>query len=320
MATHEQIIPFPFKTGSDVHLHVNLGSTGKVKADIDLLKKAVEDGSFDDLGASEYDLEEIYLNWYDLIIKGAAVSAANAGANVLLTSGVGLDRNEIRLYINGDPLTDVNVASMDSDVVTASSIKADAITKIATGVWDKDISAYAVVGQAGTYLKGMVASVWSAGTRELTGLGATAIAGIWNAATSGMVTAGSIGKRIVDNLDMVLSTVHTAVTGVKTQTDKVQFDGSNYVKAVPQSAAALSTADKNDIADRVWDELGTGHLNAGSMGLMMHRMKAYAYGKRKLTGGGLVEEIYDEDGATLVSTHALTLDTNGKVTERGART
>jgi hypothetical protein len=64
---------------------------------------------------------------------------------------------------------------------------------------------------------------------------------IWDALTSALTTAGSIGKWIVDKLDVVVST---------------RLASSGYT--TPPTVGA--------IADQVWDEAIAGHLGAGSTG------------------------------------------------------
>ena len=82
------------------------------------------------------------------------------------------------------------------------------------------------------------ADVWLASTRTLSAAGVQAI---WDALTSALSTIGSIGKRLVDNIDATISS---------------RMSASSYV-APPSSTS---------IADQVWDEALAGHLTAGSTG------------------------------------------------------
>jgi hypothetical protein len=71
--------------------------------------------------------------------------------------------------------------------------------------------------------------VWATTTRALTdklgfSLSAAGIQAIWDALTSALTTAGSVGKLIVDNLN-------AAISAVKAQTDKFAFTVANQVDA-----------------------------------------------------------------------------------------
>jgi hypothetical protein len=77
---------------------------------------------------------------------------------------------------------------------------------------------------------------------SLSGAGVQAI---WDALTSALTTAGSIGKWIVDKLDVVLST---------------RLASSGYT--TPPTVGA--------IADQVWDETMSDHLTAGSTGASLN--------------------------------------------------
>lgn len=85
-------------------------------------------------------------------------------------------------------------------------------------------------------LTGSVASVTAGVT-----LAAAAVQAIWDAATSALTTAGSIGKLLVDNINATISsrlaTVgytapdNTSVAAIKVQTDKLTFTVANQIDA-----------------------------------------------------------------------------------------
>jgi hypothetical protein len=84
----------------------------------------------------------------------------------------------------------ITAASFATDAIDANAVKADAGTEIAT-------------------------AVWASATRSLTdkigfSLSAAGVQANWDALTSALTTAGSIGKWIVDKLDVVLSTRGTS--------------------------------------------------------------------------------------------------------------
>ena len=77
--------------------------------------------------------------------------------------------------------------------------------------------------------------VWASAARTLTSLGASLVAEIWNALTSGMITASSIGKKLADwvlgtdNKAMLSANAQTGVTipTVTTVTNPVTVDTNN---------------------------------------------------------------------------------------------
>lgn len=112
------------------------------------------------------------------------------------------------------------------------------------------------------------ADVWSSATRTLTdfsssfktgyALSAAGVQAIWDALTSALTTAGSVGKLLVDNINATISSrsSHSATdvwaAATRSLTDKADF--------------ALSAASRAAIADDTWDEARAGHVAAGSFG------------------------------------------------------
>jgi hypothetical protein len=94
------------------------------------------------------------------------------------------------------------------------------------------------------------ADVWAVGTRTLTAfafavdVSATAVALIWDKATSALTTVGSIGKRLADNLDATVSS---------------RLATSSYT--APPSAATIAAA--------VWDYLTSAATTVGSLGKLL---------------------------------------------------
>ena len=75
------------------------------------------------------------------------------------------------------------------------------------------------------------------------GLSAAAVQAVWDALTSALTTAGSIGKHIVDNL------VAGAIAAIKAQTDKFVFTVANQVDAnVLSLSAALRPGIRKNVA------------------------------------------------------------------------
>lgn len=88
---------------------------------------------------------------------------------------------------------DASVGAMAANTLTASAVAADAVTELQSG-----LSTHSA------------ADVWAVATRALTdkagfSLSAAGVQAIWDALTSALTTAGSIGKLIVDNLNATIS-------------------------------------------------------------------------------------------------------------------
>jgi len=71
-------------------------------------------------------------------------------------------------------------------------------------------------------------------------------------------------------------------------------DGLTVVK---ETGSGVTEQDKLDIADKVWDEIASGHIAAGSMGQMMKIMKALV--SNRLVINGDVYTFYEDDGTTI---------------------
>jgi hypothetical protein len=99
---------------------------------------------------------------------------------------------------------DVNVASIAANAITDTAIASNAITdaKVASDVTIASVTGAvgSVTGNVGGNVAGSVASVTAGVT-----LAASAIQAIWDAATSALSTASSIGKLLVDNINATIS-------------------------------------------------------------------------------------------------------------------
>jgi len=327
MAIKEKVISFPFRIGVALHLVIDLGDTGKTKSDIDLIKKSIENNALANVASGAYSLSELGENLYALTLSGASVSASNAGSNHLIVSGSGLNRCHVDFYLTTqakDVYDDLNSKSLQvglqsdvvnttsiqdgaftaikfaTDSITADALKQDAADEIGTRVW---ASGTRTLSSFGT----LIADIWSYGTRELTSLGTSAIDSIWEYLTSNITTAGSIGKLIKDNLDVAISTIQTLSNQIKAQTDQFVF-GSSGVNSEPKTPLAITSSDKDDIVDRIYDEDRTAHDTADSGGEALNDIASYVQGKRKIINSGANEEIYNPDG-TLRYTFNLTKET-----------
>jgi len=102
-------------------------------------------------------------------------------------------------FASGIPET--KVASIAANAITAAAIASDAITdaKVAS-----DVTIASVTGAVGSVTSGV--TVTTNNDKTGYGLSSAAVQAIWDAATSALTTVGSIGKWILDKLDVVVST------------------------------------------------------------------------------------------------------------------
>jgi hypothetical protein len=119
------------------------------------------------------------------------------------------------------------------------------------------------------------ADVWSYGSRSLSGnvnISSTSVDDIWNKAASGLTTSGSIGKRLVDNIDAAISTRGTSnltaadvwSSATRSLTD---YSTSSIASAVWSNGARTLTNYGNDItAADVWNVLSSSVTTTGSIG------------------------------------------------------
>jgi hypothetical protein len=136
------------------------------------------------------------------------------------------------------------------------------------------------------------ADVWAAGTRTLTAATNITSTGGTITVSSGRVDVGAVGGTslsvaVGNNFDTFFQSSGTAdtfwtlgnvfsglttiddfldteIAAIKAKTDQLTFTTANRVDATVTST--LSTADKESIADYVWDEAISGHLTAGTTG------------------------------------------------------
>jgi hypothetical protein len=102
----------------------------------------------------------------------------------------------------------------------------------------------------------------TSGAVDVHSLSSAAIQSIWDALTSALTTAGSIGKRLVDNIDVVLSTRAT-VAGVWDEDLTTHQTAGTAGKALTDASVAVVP---NTIAASVWDRAISLITSAGSIG------------------------------------------------------
>lgn len=119
------------------------------------------------------------------------------------------------------------------------------------------------------------ADVWASGTRTLTGnvtIDTTSVDAIWDSASVGLTESGSIGKLIVDNLDVEISSRGTSnLTAADVWASATRTLSTTGVDAVTASVWANATRTLSDYgnditAEDVWNVLSSSLVSAGSIG------------------------------------------------------
>lgn len=195
--------------------------------------------------------------------------------------------------------------------------------------------------------------VWSTGTRELTAFGFTVsatvsdktgfslssagILAIWDKLTSALTAAGSIGKLLVDKIDVVLSTrasqtsvdtiddfLDTEVAAIKAKTDLLTFTSNDLRVTLDGETVTVGTnSDKTGYAlssaaiDAILDDAPSAELasvpgDTATLRLMIQFM--FQYFKFKRTSTATQEKTYKADSSTELGTSTLS-DTSGTVTK-----
>jgi len=193
-------------------------------------------------------------------LGGTAQTGRDIGASVLLSPGTGtgqisLASGAVTVGTNSDKTAyqlaadqAVNVTKFNGTTVTARDIGASVLLSNGTDTGQISLS-------SGQVTVGTLASA--------------AIASIWNALTSGLTTAGSIGKLLVDNINATISSRSTYAGA----------DTAGTTTLLSRIGTALTiTGGKVDVNDKtgfalssagiagIWNALTSGMSTAGSIG------------------------------------------------------
>jgi len=208
----------------------------------------------------------------------------------------------------------ITSGSFAGGAVDTNALAANAATEIATATWAYGTRTLSSFGT-------LIADIWSYSTRTLTSLGSGAIQAVWDALTSGLTTAGSIGKLLVDNIDTQLSAIQTDTSGIQAQTDKITFDSveTSAVKATISGGVSLSASDITAIGDEVADHATT--TGGGDFKTCLRDAQGFAMGKTEMVNVDLVAgtgqmKLYAADNVTLIATFDVTFDTNNRPISR----
>ncbi len=190
------------------------------------------------------------INIQDGVRQGltALPNAAAEAAGGLYTRGTGA--GQINQANNGQ--IDSNAARTGGTTNTGRDLGASVLLSPGTGTGQISLSSGAVT--AGTV-----------SDKTGYGLSSAAVQAIWDALTSALTTANTIGRLLVDNINATISSrlagaSYTAPLDAAGTRSAVGLGSAN----LDTQLAALPTAAEN--ADAVWDETAADHVAAGSTG------------------------------------------------------
>lgn len=207
-------------------------------------------------------------------------------------------------------------------VLDASGYVAADVQTVATDAIGADQVAESAVSE-------IVTGVWGATTRTLTGLGdlGTAIASaVWDALTSGMVTGGSIGKKLADWIPLTETAILDAdASGGTPGTASIRGAISRLPASAPGAEGGLPVLDASgnlsasvtDITaaalDSIYDEeIGSAGATDNTARAALKAAWAQGFGRWAIVGTTL--NLYGPDGVTVV--RQFTLDDASAPTSR----
>jgi hypothetical protein len=230
-----------------------------------------------------------------------------------------LPTNFSALSITAGGLVDITQAAADKVWSSASRTLTAFSTALAVSVWDVLDANIATASSVGLRLKGLTFTtankvdatiqaagdfaqaaadkVWSSATRSLTdkagfALSAAGVQAIWDALTSALTTASSIGKLLVDNINATISSrgTGTALTAVQ-------------------------------VENAVWDAVRASHTTAGTFGQGAASVQGNVTGSvASVTGavgsvaaGGITSASF---GASAIDAAALATDAGQEIADR----
>lgn len=180
----------------------------------------------------------------------------------------------------------IDAATFAAGAITASAIAADAITdaKVASDVTIASVTGAvgSVTGNVGGNVAGSVGSVTTVSDKTGYSLSSGGIQAIWDALTSALTTAGSVGKLIADNLNATISSVYNRL-GAPTSAD------------LATDIAALQ-ADTNDIQTRLPAGLNSGNITAHVVSIANNAITAASIATNAIDADALAADAVTEIG------------------------
>lgn len=241
------------------------GATVTARVSIDGAAQASAGGSVTELGNGAYlfSPSQADTNGNSIGFLFTATSAIPVNIHVVTTAadptdaaGFGLSRLDAAITTRASQTSLDTVDDYVDTEIAAIKAKTDQLTFTASNKVDAALNA------AGDLPQACADKVWSTSTRALTdkagfSLSSAGIQAIWDALTSALTTANSIGKLLVDNVNATVSSrsSHSAsdvwAVGTRALTDKAGF--------------ALSSAG----VQAIWDALTSALSTASSIGKLL---------------------------------------------------
>lgn len=206
--------------------------------------------------------------WRDFMVMPANVWDSLYGADQLQVHVNEMTAGIITATVIAD--ASIDAATFAAGAINAAAIAADAITdaKVAADVTIASVTGAvgSVTGNVGGNVVGSVASVTAGVT-----LAASAVQAIWDALTSALITVGSIGKLLVDNINATISSRATQVSvddlPTNTELATSQAAADDATLAAIAALNNLSAAQVNTEVDTALSDVGvtttvTGRIDA----------------------------------------------------------
>lgn len=177
-------------------------------------------------------------------LSGAAQTARDIGASVLLSSGTGAGQ-----------------VSLSSGAVTTGTVndKTGYSLTANTGLGNQTAN---ITGNLSGSVGSVTSSVTVGTNSDKTGytLSSPGVQAVWDALTSALTTIGSIGKLLADNVN----------TSISSRSNHNAADVWAVAARVLTANTNLNDPSAAAIADAVWDEVLSGHLAGGSTGAALN--------------------------------------------------
>jgi antitoxin component HigA of HigAB toxin-antitoxin module len=181
------------------------------------------------------------------------------------------------------------------------------------------VEASSVQGNVTGSVASVTAGVTVSTNNDKTGyaLSAAGVQAIWDSLTSALTTVGSIGKRISDNLDALISsrmatftyTAPPTVAAIRTEMDTNSTKLANLDATVSSRLATsgyTAPLTATSTANAVWNEVQSGHTTAGTFGKFLDAAVS-GVSTGGVSAGAIAAAVWDE----VISGHT-TAGTTGK--------
>jgi len=247
---------------------------------------------------------------YSLALTATEMNA-DIVAIIVKTTTTGAKTTPIVIYTSGQTLDEID-ANVDAILEDTGTTLETHLTDIKGTGFVKDTHSLPQCLTATGFSTHAPADVWTVATRALTdkdgfALSSAGIQAIWDALTADLITVGSIGKLLVDDIDAAISSrsSHSAadiwtVPGRELSTpDNYKADVSalaleatltdikgagwttqtlksigDYVDCLPTSLGDIVTKDEAGLVDVIWDEALSDHIASGTTGEKLYGIRA----------------------------------------------